>query len=285
LAKMQKTALPILLAQFVHQFGGQAPFGRAQSVGIPLGTIAVLRGHEGGLATHGQTHIFGHQLGIDLFAQLKHGGPLGVGVRFGHTRRLVDACHPHVVVELDLGFVHQAFNGGSGRGLWGAGQWNVAFARQQARGRVQADPACAGQVHLAPGVQVGEVNFGATGAVERLHIGGQLNQVARDKAGGYVHMTEQLNQEPGRVTAGATFQGQGFFWRLNARLHTDGVADVLVQPLVDLHQKVDGALALAVQAAQVFFELGCLVVLDQVGLQFLFHQVCVLEGHFFCRRL
>ena len=43
-----------------------------------------------------------------------------------------------------------------------------AFAGQQARGRVEPDPARAGQKHLAPGVQVGEVLFGAAGAVERL---------------------------------------------------------------------------------------------------------------------
>ena len=37
----------------------------------------------------------------------------------------------------------------------------------RARGRVQANPAGAGQIDLAPGVQIGEINLGATGAVER----------------------------------------------------------------------------------------------------------------------
>ena len=75
-----------------------------------------------------------------------------------------------------------------------AAQRNVAFACQQARGGVEPHPARARQIHLAPGVQVGEVHFGAARAVERFHIGGQLNQIARDKAGGDVHVPKQLHQ-------------------------------------------------------------------------------------------
>ena len=46
-----------------------------------------------------------------------------------------------------------AAEAGSGR----AGEGDVALAGEQAGGRVEADPAGAGQVDLAPGVQVGEV--------------------------------------------------------------------------------------------------------------------------------
>jgi hypothetical protein len=68
------------------------------------------------------------------------------------------------------------------RGLGRAGHRDVALAGHQARGRVQADPAGAGQVDLAPGVQVGEVDLGARRAVERLHVGLELDQVAGDES-------------------------------------------------------------------------------------------------------
>ena len=57
----------------------------------------------------------------------------------------------------------------------------MSFACEEARGRVQADPASAGQVHLAPCVQVGEVDFGARGTVERLDVGLELDQVTGDE--------------------------------------------------------------------------------------------------------
>jgi hypothetical protein len=77
--------------------------------------------------------------------------------------------HRHLVAELDLALrrpppLDRRGAGGLGR----AGQRDVALAGQQARGGVEPDPAGAGQVDLAPGVQVGEVDLGAAGAVERL---------------------------------------------------------------------------------------------------------------------
>lgn len=56
-----------------------------------------------------------------------------------------------------------------------AGQRNMAFTGQQARGGVQPNPAGAGQVHLAPGVQIGEIDLGAAGAIERFLVGLELD--------------------------------------------------------------------------------------------------------------
>jgi type IV secretory pathway TrbL component len=100
-----------------------------------------------------------------------------------------------VVLELDLALVHRAADRRGAGGL-GRGQRDVAFAGQQAGGRVQADPAGAGQVDLAPGVQVGEVDLGAAGAVERLHVGLQLDQVARHEARRQAQVAQQLHQQP-----------------------------------------------------------------------------------------
>ena len=49
-----------------------------------------------------------------------------------------------------------------------------------------------------------------------------------------------MDQQPGRIPAGAAAQGQGLFRGLDIGLHADEVTDVVAQPLIDLHQKTDG---------------------------------------------
>ena len=83
----------------------------------------------------------------------------------------------------------------------------MAFAGEQAGGGVEADPAGAGQVDFGPGVQIGEVGGGAGGAVERLHVGRELDQVAGDEARGEAEMAQDLDQQPGRIAAGAACAG------------------------------------------------------------------------------
>jgi hypothetical protein len=125
----------------------------------------------------------------------------------------------------------------SGRG----GQRDVALAGEQAAGGIEADPAGAGQVHLAPGVQVGEIRRRAAGSVERFDIGGELDQAAAHEAGGQPQVPEQLAQQPGRVPARAAAQLERFFGRLHARFQPDQIAEVAPEPLVDLHERIDRA--------------------------------------------
>ena len=49
------------------------------------------------------------------------------------------------------------------------------------RRRIEADPARAGQIHFAPGVQIGEVLVRAARAVERFQVGLELDEVAADE--------------------------------------------------------------------------------------------------------
>ncbi len=92
----------------------------------------------------------------------------------------------------------------------------MAFAGEQAGGRVQADPAGAGDVHLGPGMQVGEVVVGAAGAVQRLDVGLELDQVARGEARGQTEVAQCLHQQPGRVAAGAALEFERFLGCLHA---------------------------------------------------------------------
>src|ERR1022692_1934685 len=76
------------------------------------------------------------------------------------------------------------------------GERDMPFPREQTAGRVEANPAGAGQIHFAPRMQVGEVNLGAARAVERLNIGRELYQVATDEARGQTKMAKQLHHQP-----------------------------------------------------------------------------------------
>ena len=84
--------------------------------------------------------------------------PLLVGVRLRDARIFVDPRDRHL--EVEIGRPRAVGGAGDRRGadrLGRAGQRDVAFAAEQAGGRVEPDPAGAGQKHFGPGVQVGEV--------------------------------------------------------------------------------------------------------------------------------
>ena len=203
LTKVQEAAFAILVTQFLHQFGGVAAFGGAEGIGVPFRSVAVAGSDEGGFTAHGQAHVTGDQFGIHLIAQGHHVGPLLIGIRFGDARGFVNAGHAHVVAEGHFALVHAAFHGGCTRRLRRASQRNMTFTGHQARGGVKANPACAGQVNLAPCVQIGEVHLGAAGAIERFHIGFELNQVTRDKSCSQPQAAHQLHQQPAGVAARA----------------------------------------------------------------------------------
>ena len=116
----------------------------------------------------------------------------------------------------------------------------MAFAGKEAGRRVKPDPACAGQIDLGPGMQVGKVLGRAGGAVERLNIGSQLNQVPGDEARGKAKVAENLNQQPAGIAAGSAARSERELGRLHTGLHANQIADVALQALVEHHQKVVG---------------------------------------------
>ena len=52
-------------------------------------------------------------------------------------------------------------------------------------------------------------------------------------------MAQDLHQQPGGIAARAAGQRQRLLGRLHAGLHADEVADLVLQPLVQLDQKID----------------------------------------------
>jgi len=198
---MHQATGAVFFAQSAQKLGGKAAFGRAKCVGVPLGRIAVAGGHKSRLSAHGQAYITRMQVSVHSLAQRVDGRPLVVGVRLGDAGRLINARDLHVVAEFHLAIVESSVNGRSARWLGRASQRNMPFACEQARCRVQPNPTRARQVHLAPSVQVGKVHFGPTGAINRLDIGLELNQVARYKACGHAQMPQHLHQQPAGVSA------------------------------------------------------------------------------------
>ena len=187
---------------------------------------------------------------LDGLADRQQLGPLRVGVGLGRARRLAHALDLHVVGERDLALLDGALDRRGARRLGRAGQRDVAFAGQQARGRVEPDPAGARQVDLAPRVEVGEVVGRPLRTVERLLVGRQLDQVARGEACREAEVAQDGDQQPAGVAAGALGARQRLLAGLHARLHPHDVADLVLQPGVEADHEVDGALLAAVDRGQ-----------------------------------
>ena len=139
------------------------------------------------------------------------------------------------------------------RRLGRAGQRDVSLAGEQSRRRIEADPAGARQVDLAPRVEIGEVAVGADWTVERLDVGLELNQIAGHEARGEPEVAQQLHEQPGRVAARARCPRRASL-RSPARPGPAGSRSAmsLLQLLVRRHQHVDGpASAPAIDAGEI----------------------------------
>ena len=203
LTKVQKATLAVFMTQFMHQFGGKTALGGAKCICVPFWCVAVTDGDKSGLATHREAYVAVNKLFVDRMPECHDLGPLVFGVGFGDTGRLINAGHCHVVRKFHLAFVRAALNRCCTGRVRCARHRNVAFTRQQSRGGIQPDPAGSGQIHLAPGVKVSEVNFGATWAVQGLDVRLQLNQVTRHKSRRQPAVTQQIDHQPSRITARA----------------------------------------------------------------------------------
>ena len=153
----------------------------------------------------------------------------------------------------------------------------MALAGEQPRGRIEADPAGARQVDLAPGMQVGEVDLGARRAVERLHVGLELDQVAGHEARRQAQVAQRLHHQPAGVAARAVGAHEGLLRRLHPGLHADVVADLVLQALVQADEEVDGALLVARDAVDEGLEARRQRHLRQIGHEVARHVARVVE--------
>src|ERR1700694_2349882 len=121
------------------------------------------------------------------------------------------------------------------------GDGDVPLPGQHARGDVESDPARTGKIDFGPGVQIGKIVLDLARSFDRIDIGAQLNEVARDETGGEPEVAKDLNQQPRRVAARSGTRSQRLLRRLDARLHADDVANLLLQLRVEIDQEIDRA--------------------------------------------
>ena len=254
LAVMQEAARRETIAQAPDQLVGVAAFLRPERRGVPLRRLIIVDRNESRLAAHGQPHVVRGKIGIDFFAERIEREPCLVGERRGHARPLGEPLDAHVVGERDLRRLDHAGDRRRGTVVRRRRERNVALAAQQSGRGVEADPAGAGDIHFGPGVQVGEIEIGAGGSVERFQVRPQLNEIAGDEARRQSDVPEDLHQEPRRIAARAGAGGERLLRRLHARLHAHDVADHVRQALIELDQKVDGVARLARNRLHQFFQ-------------------------------
>ena len=149
--------------------------------------------------------------------------------------------HLHLKGEFNLGIAGQSRNRRSIAVMRRGRQRDMAFARQQARGRVKPDPASTRQVNLTPGVQIGKIIGRSGRPVNRRQIGLQLDQIARDKPCRKTQMPQRLHQQPTGVTARPQTNAQRLLRRLNPRFHADHVADLARHARIQPDDEVDGS--------------------------------------------
>ena len=152
--------------------------------------------------------------------------------------------------EPNLGLLDAALDRRGACRLGRAGQRNVALAGQQARRRIEADPARAGQIDFAPGMEIGEVVRRTLGSFEGLLVGRELDQVTGGEARGEAQIAQDHHQQPARVAARALADSERLLACLHARFEAHDVGDVFLQPRVQPDDEVDRALLLAIDLRQ-----------------------------------
>jgi hypothetical protein len=124
---------------------------------------------------------------VDLAAEGLDLAPLLLAVGEGDARRFHharDAMWKSNLVSISSASLAPLIGAAvTGSEVAASGMWPSPVSRPEVG--IEADPARAGEIDLGPGVEIGEVGFGAgRAAVDRLHVGGQLDEIARDEPGG-----------------------------------------------------------------------------------------------------
>ena len=194
---MQEAARCETRPQTADQFIGTATLLRPDGCRVPLFGLVIVNRHECRLAAHGQAHILRGQIDVDLLAERVQRIPRFIRERQGDARGLTHPRHGHLEIERGVCKARDAAADRRGRAEMRRGSHgDMSLAAEQAGGRVHADPASAGDIDLRPGMQVREILGRALRPFQRVDIGGELHQIAGDKAGRKTEMPQDLHHEP-----------------------------------------------------------------------------------------
>ena len=249
LAKLQDRPRGKLILEAQQEVVGPLPFVGAVGGGVPFRRFVVVHGNEGWFTADGQADIFGGQYLVHLEAQVVDLLPIFQGIGLGDPGVFMDADHFVFKKKLYLTKVRGPGDRRCTLGVGGSRKGDVSFTGKKPTGRVQPHPSCTRDVHLAPSMEVGKVFRRAAGAVQGLFVRLELDQITGNKPSRQPQVPKGGNQQPSRIPAGAGAFGQGLLTGLYPRFQADGVGQVVVNPLVQINQKVHRNLPL------VFFQL------------------------------
>ena len=108
-------------------------------------------------------HVLLFKIAVDRLTQpiKRRPGLVRKGIR--HARRLMDARHIHRKGESDFGGIDRTRDRRRGAIMRRRAEWQMAFAAEEPRGRIEPDPAGARNIDFGPGVQIGKIMLSAGG--------------------------------------------------------------------------------------------------------------------------
>ena len=143
-----------------------------------------------------------------------------------------------------------------GGGFGSGGERDVAFAREQSRGRIEADPAGARQIDFGPGVQIGEILLRARAGHPAVSCRASTGSGSRRRSAPPVPDGAGFPPAARRCRGRNRSERQRLFARLDARLHANEIAHLVLQLLVHSDQKIDGTLLGDIDGLQIRRQLG-----------------------------
>src|SRR5262249_38801297 len=97
---------------------------------------------------------------------------------------------------------------------------------------------------------VGKIAFRTARAVERFHVGLELNEIPADETRGEAEMARQLAKQPCGIAARTARKLERFLRRLHARLEADQITDVFPKLLIERDEEIYRARARIVRSSR-----------------------------------
>src|SRR6516164_6098409 len=178
LAVVQHAAGCKTLSEAAYYVVSEAAFCRSDRGAVPFGRVPVVDRDERGFGPHGQPHVFPEKVLVHLLAEGTERRPGFLGKRQRHPRPFGNTRHARLKREFHLGWLDRSSDRHRRTMVRRCRQRQMAFATEHAGGRIEPDPASAGQVNFSPRMQVDAILLDTFRTIERLHVGLELDEVA-----------------------------------------------------------------------------------------------------------